>query len=261
MRVSYSISIPAFLLLLFVWEGPLCAQSTLRIAGTVVDSGTGTPVPFVHVYTTTYSHGTVADHQGRFLVVLEKTDTLAFSSVGYEIQHFYVDPSEEKTFYEVRIRLIPKVYELDPVSVTAIPSIEQFKQDVLKMEIAREEKIELNIPKGYRLPPEGPADVNMNPSIGLMGPVSALYNVFSREAKEKKKLKNLREKIMDYREIDSKYNLAVVKQVTNLDDECAERFMEWCKFEDEFVLKSSAYDLAVTMLKCLDEFVRADTLR
>ncbi|HLT72450.1 MAG TPA: hypothetical protein VKZ75_07340, partial [Cyclobacteriaceae bacterium] len=106
-----------------------------------------------------------------------------------------------------------------------------------------------------------PGDVNLNPSIGISGPVSALYNVFSREAKEKRKLKTLREKISDYSEIDAKYNVEVVRQVTDLDEEGAKRFMEWCKFEDEFILKSSAYDLAVAMLKCLDDFAKADTLR
>lgn len=37
--------------------------------------------------------------------------------------------------------------------------------------------------------------------------------------------------------------------------------MEWCKFEYDFILNSSEYELAVAMLKCLDEFNKADTLR
>ena len=232
----------------------------MSVSGTVVSSQTGEPVPFVHIYAISSRHGTVADEQGRFHLVVQNTDTIAFSSVGYDVQHFHPD-TDGKDHYEVRIQLRPKVYELDPVNVMAYPSIEQFKQDVLDIKIADEQKFELRIPKGYTLPPEGPGDVNLNPSIGISGPVSALYNVFSREAKEKRKLKTLREKISDYSEIDAKYNVEVVRQVTDLDEEGAKRFMEWCKFEDEFILKSSAYDLAVAMLKCLDDFAKADTLR
>lgn len=254
---------PYICLALFFILGPasVLAQSPVTVTGTVVDSQTGEPVPFVHIYSLSSRHGTVADDQGRFFLTVGRVDTIAFSSVGYEVRHFHPGAEGEKDFYEVRLQLMPKVYQLNPVNVTAYPSIEQFKQDVLAMEIPEETKFELRIPKGYTLPPEGPGDVNLNPTLGISGPVSALYNAFSREAKEKRKLKTLRENIKDYRLIDAKYNIEVVKQITDLDDEGAKRFMEWCTFEDEFILKSSAYDLAVAMLKCLDEFARADTLR
>lgn len=254
---------PFIIVLLFLLWGnaQVLAQSAVRVTGIVVNSQTGEPVPFVHVYALSSRHGTVADDQGHFILTIEKTDTLTFSSVGYDVQHFHPDAADGKDHYEVRIQLRPRVYELDPVNVMAYPSIEQFKQDVLGVEIADEEKFRLKIPNGYSLPPEGPNDISLNPSVRITGPVSALYNVFSREAKERRKLKTFRESIKDYREIDLKYNVEVVKQITDLDDEGAKRFMEWCKFEDEFILKSSAYDLAVAMLKCLDEFAKSDTLR
>jgi hypothetical protein len=239
----------------------ILAQSPVKIRGTVVSRQTGEPVPFVHVYTKSYRHGTTTDAEGNFMLVVEPTDTLAFSSVGYELFHLHQTPGDARSSYEVNVELMPKIYQLDPVNVTAYPSIEQFKHDVLKLEITEEKYVDLMIPRGYALPPEGPGDVNLNPSITFGGPATALYNAFSREGKERRKLKAFGEKLKDYREMDAKYNLEVVKQVTDLDDEAAKRFMEWCKFEEDFILKSSAYDLAVAMLKCLDDFAKADTLR
>lgn len=250
-----------FFLLIIIPEKDVFGQSAVNVTGTVVNGQTGQPLPFVHIYTRSYKRGTISDDQGKFALTIDRADTLTFSSVGYDNEHFHPDPGSEAITQDVRIELTPRIYELEPVNVTAYPSIEQFKQDVLALEPAKDEKFELRIPKGYVLPPEGPGDVNLNPSIGIRGPATALYDAFSREAKERKKLEQFHQRVKDFREIDLKYNIDVVKQVTDLDDEGAKRFMEWCKFEDEFILKSSAYDLAVAMLKCLDEFARADTLR
>lgn len=254
-------------LIAMVWLIPLAvcntlhAQGTIRVAGTIVDSQSQAPVPFVHIYTASLGHGTISDVMGEFVMSFQTPDTLIFSSVGYELQRVAFSAEDQGGLREIRIQLRPKTYILDPVRVTAYPSIEQFKQDILKVELEEKEEFKLVIPKGARLPPEGPGDVNLNPSVSFRGPVGALYDAFGREAREKKKLEALRERASDFREIDAKYNVDVVRRVTNLDEEGAKRFMEWCKFEDKFILESSEYELAVAMLKCLDEFHKADTLR
>ena len=101
----------------------------------------------------------------------------------------------------------------------------------------------------------------MTPNISVTGPISALYNAFSKEAKEKRKLASYRQKSTEQRIIESRYNADIVKRLTNLNDEGVKRFMEWCKFEDDFILKATEYDLSVAMLKCLDEFSQLDTIR
>jgi hypothetical protein len=250
----------ACLVLLGFYDSARC-QEIIKVTGTIVDSQSLEPVPFVHVYTASLRHGTISDATGQFTLSFTKPDTLIFSSVGYELQRLAFTTDDKGGFRAVKIHLHPKTYQLEPVQVTAYPSIEQFKHDVLNLELAVKEEFKLNIPKGARLPPEGPGDVNLNPSLSIGGPVSALYNAFGREARERKKLEALRERTNDFREIDRKYNIDVVRRVTNLDEEGAKRFMEWCKFEDEFILKSSEYELAIAMLKCLDELNRADSLR
>lgn len=250
----------ASLVLLVFWV-PVRAQETIRVAGTIVDSQSQAPVPFVHVYTASLGHGTISDAMGQFTLSFEKPDTLIFSCVGYELQRVAFSADDKGGFREINIRLLPKTYPLDPVQVTAYPTIEQFKHDVLKLELEEKEEFKLNIPKGARLPPEGPNDINLNPSISVGGVIGTLYDALSREGKEKKMVKAARERAYDFREIHAKYNVEVVRDVTNLDEEAARRFMEWCKFEDAFILKSSAYELAVAMLRCLDDFHRADTLR
>src|SRR5690606_20720564 len=60
------------------------AQESVKVLGTIVDSESQSPVPFVHVYTTTHRNGTISDALGQFELNLRTPDTLIFSSVGYE---------------------------------------------------------------------------------------------------------------------------------------------------------------------------------
>jgi hypothetical protein len=266
-RKPADITPPKILVITMAWLIPFVscqtvfAQETIRVVGTVVNSQNQSPVPFVHVYTTSYHHGTISDGAGQFELNFAKPDTLIFSCVGYESKRIAFSAEDKGRVHEIRVELNPRTYQLDSVQVTAYPTIEQFKQDVLKLELAEKEVFKLNIPKGARLPPEGPDDVNLNPSISVNGVIGTLYDALSREGKEKKKVRAMHQQAHDFRAIDAKYNVEIVRNVTHLDEEAAKRFMEWCKFEYDFILNSSEYELAVAMLKCLDEFNKADTLR
>lgn len=98
------------------------------------------------------------------------------------------------------------------------------------------------------------------PTLTLQGPVTALYNALSKEGKEKRRVEAFKQENAKTKIIVGKYNIEVVKQVTQLNDDGARRFMEWCRFEDDFILRSTEYEMAVAMLKCLDEFPKADTV-
>lgn len=237
------------------------AQTPVRITGTVFSRQSGEPLPYVHVYTTSFRFGTVSDEDGHFFLRVNEEDTLVFSSIGYANYELLPERGSNSGLREVRIEMLPKIYSLDEVEISAYPAIEQFKQEILDMDVADRKKFSLSIPKAYSLPPEGPGDVSLNPSISLGSPFSALYNVFSREARQKRKLQDHLEKTRRHAQMDEKYNLEVVKRVTDLEEEAARRFMEWCKLEEDFILAASEYELAVAMLKCLDEFNKNDSIR
>jgi hypothetical protein len=238
------------------------AQSYIKVSGSVIDKETKAPVPYVHIYTKSWEKGTTTDERGHFSIIIDRSDTLIFSSVGFDKYRFRVLSDDARSVYHVVIEMDSKTYQLEPVVVHAYMSFDEFKQQILEMNIENEkEEFSLNIPPGYKLPPESGDGSMLNPSVKIKGPVSALYEVFGKEGKERRKLERLRLIDKNEKEIASKYNLAIVKKVTKLENEDAIRFMEWCKFEDDYILEATDYDLAVAMLKCLDEFQKADTIR
>lgn len=234
---------------------PQLLMAQVKVTGKIIEEQSGEPVPFVHIYKKNTLQGTVSDDLGRFTVTISRIDTLIFSAVGYEKYEFVPDPLGKGVQQDVIIRMVVKSYELDPVNVNAYQSLEEFKRDILQLDLPKESKgFELNIPRGYTLPPTGPGDINQNPSVSMGGPFSALYNKFSREAKEKKKLVAYHVQANNNATVASRYNMDVVMRVTSLEEEMAKSFMEWCTFEDEFILRVSEYELTAAILHCLEEF-------
>lgn len=231
-------------------------QTDVQLKGRVIDGQTREPVPYVHIYTQSLSHGTTTDEQGYFNIMINPKDTLVFSAVGFDKYLFSLKQEEIRSYYEVVIEMDFKSYQLEPVKVTAYKDIESFKQDVLKLDIPTEKKnIELQLP--------GVMDYTFtgDEKMVIRGPITALYNKFSKEARERRKLEAFKKQTGVQKIIDSKYNIEVVKNVTKLNEEGARRFMEWCRFEEEFLIKATEYELTVAMLKCLEEFPKPDTVR
>jgi hypothetical protein len=239
----------------------LQAQDSHPIQGTVINADTKEPLPGVHIYTTRLSRGTATDGQGRFAIEVSPHDTLLFTSIGFDTRMFSKEQLTELG-PQLIIELNTRVYELDNVEVTAQLSYEAFKKSVVDLNVPTEQRgFQLDIPPDAYI--YDPRDPSTQQPVGVVakGPVSALYDALSKEGREKKKLAALKEKSTERKIIDARYNTEVVKRITNLNDEGAKRFMEWCKFDDDLILEATDYDLAVAMLHCLDEFLKQDTLR
>ncbi|MFN8355632.1 MAG: hypothetical protein U0Y10_14340 [Spirosomataceae bacterium] len=84
--------------------------------------------------------------------------------------------------------------------------------------------------------------------------ISLLYDMFSKEGKSRRKLAVLlqqerREKLINFR-----FNPQTVAQITKLKWYEVESFMYFCSFTDDFVLRSTDYELTHQILVCLQEY-------
>ena len=92
----------------------LNAQTKVR--GSVIDSETGEPLPFVNVVFKGTTVGTITDVDGNFFIQAHiNTDSLEFSMVGY-VPH--VEILKRNSYQEVNIKLSPDNLELDEIVVT-----------------------------------------------------------------------------------------------------------------------------------------------
>lgn len=174
----------AFLLLLFCL--PAVAQRSIRVSGTVLQSDRSTPIPGATVVKVNSKLGVLTDENGKFKIDVAQEDTLLIRAVGFKPVLYLPKPLPVS---ELRINIVMNEDSvlLGEVEVTSRPSPEMIQRALRNMK--RQETSQVKKP-GYipglepPPPPAAPA-----PSIG--SPATLLYDMLSKEGKEKRKLNEL----------------------------------------------------------------------
>ncbi|UKN01532.1 DUF5686 and carboxypeptidase regulatory-like domain-containing protein [Paracrocinitomix mangrovi] len=108
----------SLILILLLFIANLSLSQITQVRGVVIDSITGSPLPYVKVKSINGTAGTLTDTSGHYTLLLKNaaTDTIEFSSVGYISQRITVTPEIPN---EVNIFLVPNVKSFDVVEIIA----------------------------------------------------------------------------------------------------------------------------------------------
>ncbi len=114
-------------------------KKLVQLSGVVVSGDSLSRVPFTSVLVKGTSRGTIADYFGFFSIVTGISDTIVFSSVGYEKSEFVVPDTLSHSRYSV-IQLLKKdTILLDPQIVYPWPSKEQFREAFLSLNAPKDD--------------------------------------------------------------------------------------------------------------------------
>lgn len=109
------------------------SEGLIQLSGVVVSGDSLTPVPFTSVLIKGSNRGTVADYYGFFSLVVRKTDTIHFSSVGYAPSIVYIEDSLSDSRYSMIQMLQRDTATLPEQLVYPWPSKEQFRDAFLAL--------------------------------------------------------------------------------------------------------------------------------
>jgi len=117
-----------FIILLLISSLGFCQSETkiIQITGVIVEGDSLQPMPFVHITVKNERFGTISDYYGFFSLVIEKGDTIEFSSVGYHRNQFILPDSISNTSSIIHVMMKDTVL-LKEFSVYPWPTREQFK--------------------------------------------------------------------------------------------------------------------------------------
>ena len=225
------------------------------VAGFVFDETTREPLPYVNVYIKKSRRGTITDTLGFFVLYSKPLDTIVFSSIGYDRLFVEVNDSFGDVKEPAMVYLKPKIYEIASVNIIALKRYQQFKYDFTHMEMPNNEDV-YNLKYFPLLPPEL-AYYQRAGSEGfglVMHPISALYDMFSKEGKQRRKLMELETKDAYQTIVDEKYNVNMVCDITGLSIEQAEIFMKWCNLNDNLILSINEYELIEIIIRQFHQY-------
>ncbi len=104
----------------------------LAITGVILDMENRAPIPSVNIQIKGTVFGTSSDINGHFTLIIQRTDTLVFTSVGYEKSYFTLDAKLQKSQYTLVQLMIRNTLQLDEVDIFPWPDWKDFEKAFLQ---------------------------------------------------------------------------------------------------------------------------------
>jgi hypothetical protein len=201
--------LPVVVLLLSLLARP--AQAQTRISGNITEAGSRLPIPGATVQVQRTRRGVVSGPTGEFLIEAQPTDTLLFRALGYKV---LLMPLRGIALSQlvVQIKLQRDSVQLGEVKVTA----DRPDRAVINRALRNIKRPAPPVASGAKRPPKPKplfavdSAAPKKPVPTIASPVSLLYDQFSREGKQRRKMEEIEaaERAEKVRQARAKYNKA-----------------------------------------------------
>lgn len=237
---------------LFLTLTPVLAQPKqevwLDIRGQVLGPD-GKSIPFAHILSISEKRGCAANHLGAFRMFVGKGDTLSITAVGFRAGRLVIPDSLQSGVYPVRITLLNDTVMLSEAIIRPWPQDwNAFKHAFAALELPEEMKA-IHISEDALK--QAIRDANPGGCIYLPGPVSLLYDAFSRESKYRKQYIALSGENRRFEQIIHRLGYPTVAQIFGTDErDPLETYVSRCIFEDAMLEEMDNLDLIYALLRC-----------
>lgn len=123
----------AFFLFLVYGASAQEERRVIQFTGVVFAPDSSSVVPGVHVYVPAAGRGTTTNPYGFFSMPVLEGDSVIFSAIGFERQHFIVPQHEEDYSFKLMVTLKEDITLLNEVEIFPYPTEAMFKEAVLSL--------------------------------------------------------------------------------------------------------------------------------
>jgi len=214
-------------------------EGLILFTGEIVLEDSVTPLADVHLYNRNNHQITITDPSGFFSMYVSKIHVVQFTSIGYETYYFSIPGGYQGDVYYHKIILQRRTIPLENVTIYS-------KMEVTESMLRREnspnplKNVSYGTLRGDPVPVEP----------GIMNPASLLWDWFSREGKEKRKLKTILKLDEVRSQVDARFESELIWELTGLYGEELERFKLFCKLPRNFVLNANEYEFLLAIKSC-----------
>lgn len=218
------------------------------VQGYVVHTRDSTPIVGAHIVNRDFGKIANSSSAGAFSIQAREGDSLFITAIGYDLIRMAWEGSDGFLV----VPLSPRSYKVDEVRVYPFPTPQHFKQAFLTLEV----------PNNFK-PVEPPATMRRTEAltapdqgfgVSISGPITALYNLVSKEGKERRKLRRVLEEERYKEALQSQFSKELVMSITGIGEQEVASFMAYCEALDSFrtMVKDEAFVSAVT--ECYVEY-------
>ncbi len=226
------------------------------IAGYVIDDSDKKPLVYTNISIRHRREGTISDTAGYFAISAMMYDTIRFSMLGYERKFVVVDDKAVDNDEPLMVYLKPETYLLPTVDIF------EWRYNQLKYEVKT-----MNLPdddytyalQNFPVKQKAISFYNNTPSTGAgftFSPITALYEAFSKEGKEKRKLAELQEKDYINSLIEERITTRQIMDLTGMSEAETYKFIDWCNFSAEFIKSMNAYYFILVVKHKAEQYLK-----
>ena len=241
-----------FYFAIFLFSTPLFAQDTTIyiVSGKIFDVATLQPIPLTYLLNTTKLNGVQTDTSGKFRILITENDSIRISCIGYYTEHWQPDFSTANGLNLIYspIYLRPQTYPLGRVDIYKT-RWDAFVYDIANTEIY-EDDAKRRMAKWINtiVENEDLENVNVESGIRMPLPIHTHREKQIEKISKQKKIDELNQKA------EQKFNKRLVYDITKLQGAELDKFMKHCRFDRDFILKTSDYELIVIIQEIFEEY-------
>ena len=240
-----------FLIVLILSSSTIFSQN---LVATVENSSDNKPISSVHVINLTQVIGVITDKQGKFEIPAKLNDTLYLSYLGFKSIKVRVTNDLLK-FENSKIQLTELAYALEEVIVKPYELTGYLEIDAKNVPVSQ--SFRYSIPG---LPSRGYEGGSRNSGAfskvinSIFNPVDFLYNLFGKNPRQLKKLKQMKEDYRIRELLSSKFDRETLVELLQIQRVDIDEILRNCNFSDSFIETANDLQILDAISGCYEEF-------
>ena len=243
-----------FLFIVFSFSLNLINAQNQILTAIIENAADNSPIPSVHVINLSQVVGVITDESGKFEIKAKLNDTLYLSYLGFKSIKVRVTNDLIK-FKNSKIQLTELAYALEEVIIKPYELTGYLEIDAKNIPLSKSYRYSIpGLPsKGYE---GGSRNSGAFSKVvnSIFNPADFLYNLFGKQPKQLKKLKQMKEDYRIRELLSSKFDRETLVELLQIEKIDIDEILRNCNFSDSFI--SSANDLQIldSISGCYEEF-------
>tara|TARA_B100001093_G_scaffold112955_1_gene105291 strand:+ start:27000 stop:27773 length:774 start_codon:yes stop_codon:yes gene_type:complete len=240
-------------ILLNIVVGNLVAQNQ-TLTAFVENAADDKPIPSVHVINLSQVIGVITDKSGKFEIPAKLNDTLYLSYLGFKSIKIRITNDFLK-FENSKIQLTELAYALEEVIVSPYKLTGYLDIDAKNIPISKSFRYSIpGLPtRGYE---GGSRNVGAFSKVinSIFNPADFLYNLFGKNPRQLKKLKQMKDDYRIRELLASKFDRETLQELLQIEKIDIDEILRNCNYSDNFIITANDLQILDAISGCYEEF-------
>ncbi len=225
----------------------------ITLIGQIVNGFDKKPLSGAHIFNMNSIKGSVTNSEGYFEIPTRANDTIFLSHLGFQSVKIKITNDLLKG-NELEIALYEKAELIDEVKVKTIQLIGVLEIDAKNVPQDKYTRIHINgLPQTYEVGKPRQKTYS-SPIDAIFHPVDFVYNLFGKNPKQLRKLKQMKEDDSVRAMLDSKINRELMLEYLELSREELNDLLNDCNYSEYFVKTASDIQVIEAVIECYENY-------